>query len=537
MTPKRIRPLPWISAIPALLLAILACSFPTAGSPPTSPTPWLPLIATALPTPAPAATATAMPPLSSPAPAYQPVFKPAPCDFAVPAGYSPQCGYLVVPENRAVTGGASIQLHVAIFRSTAEGPDPDPVVHLAGGPGSSSLDVAAYLFGRGLNAILDRRDFILFDQRGTGHSLPRLACPERDALTPALLDGSLSEDAALQATVDAFRRCRERLVSQGIDLAAYNSAASAADINDLRLVLGVDRLNLYGDSYGTRLALTVMRDYPQAVRSVVLDSTYPLEVNLYTTLAPNAERSFDALFDECAADPACNAAYPDLRNFFYNLVDRLNANPVMVSLSVGGTDYSVRLDGNRLMDVLFGGMYNPVVTAGMPKMIYQVQRGEYSILRERLALYFDTSSALGMGMSVQCAEEVPFNAAGDAFEASKAARPEIAAFFPHSVQYMFSVCQDWTGLAPDPRENQPVTSDIPALILAGELDPITPPAWGQMTAGHLSRAGFYEFRGNGHWVTRSSGCALSMALAFWDNPQAVPDAACLQSQPGLHFLP
>ena len=442
-----------------------------------------------------------------------------------------------MPENRAIPNSPLIQLHVAVFLSTAEGPDHDPVMHLAGGPGSSSLDVAGYLFGQGLDAVLERRDFIFFDQRGTGHSLPRLDCPERNALTPMILSGTLSGEQESQVIVDAFHRCRDRLTAQGIDLSAYNSAASAADVNDLRLALGYNQLNLYGDSYGTRLALTVMRDFPGAVRSVVLDSTYPLEVNLYTTLAPNAERAFDVLFDDCATDLTCNTAYPNLRTVFYNLVAQLNTNPVTVSLSVGGVNYPVLLTGDLLIDVLFVGLYNPVVTTGMPKLIYQIQNGEYSILRNRLSLYFDTSSALGMGTSVQCAEEVPFNSGEDAYTAAQGVQPDIAAFFPQSVQYLFTLCQDWTGVPPNPRENQPVISNIPTLILAGEFDPITPPAWGQMTASHLPNSYYYEFPGNGHWVTRSSRCALSIMLTFLDNPLNPPDASCLGSQGGLQFAP
>jgi len=534
MTIKQTHSFFQLCAFIALLLSIFACNFPTTEFP----TPSVPLTETT----APGQTLvfpTDTPALPSPPPtlAYQPVYNPASCAFPVPGGYRVSCGYLVVPENRASPNSALIQLHVAIFHSIAEGPEPDPVVHLAGGPGSSSLDVAGYMFNQGLDAILDRRDFILFDQRGTGYSLPRLDCPERNALTATLLSGTLSDDESFQAIVDAFHQCRDRLSAQGIDLSAYNSAASAADLNDLRLTLGYNQLNLYGVSYGTRLALTMMRDYPEAVRSVVLDSTYPLEVNLYTALAPNAERAFNVLFDDCAADPTCNATYPNFRAVFYSLVDQLNASPVKVSLSVGGTDTPVLLTGDLLVDVLFVGLYNPFVTASMPKMIYQIRAGEYSILRERLSLYFDTSSALGMGTSVQCAEEIPFNAANDAYTAAQSVQPAIAAFFPQSVQYLFSVCQDWTGIVPDPRENQPVTSAIPTLILAGEFDPITPPAWGQMTASYLTSSYYFEFRGNGHWVTRSSRCALSIALAFWGNPVAPPDAVCLGSQGGVQFVP
>jgi pimeloyl-ACP methyl ester carboxylesterase len=283
--------------------------------------------------------------------------------------------------------------------------------------------------------------------------------------------------------------------------------------------------------------LTMLRDYPEAVRSAVLDSVYPLEVNLYTALAPNAERAFNVLFDDCAADPTCSSSYPNLRAVFYNLVDQLNANPVTVFLSVGGTDTPVALTGDLLIDVLFVGLYNPFVTASMPKMIFQIQRGEYSILRNRLSLYFDTSSALGMGTSVQCAEEVRFNSPDEAYTAAQGVQPAIAAFFPQSVQYLFAVCQDWTGAVPDPRENLPVTSDIPTLVLAGAFDPITPPAWGQMTAGHLTNVYYYEFRGNGHWVTRSSRCALSIALAFWENPVNPQDASCIGSLGGTQFIP
>ena len=382
------------------------------------------------------------------------------------------------------------------------------------------------MFGQGLDAILDQRDFILFDQRGTGYSQPRLDCPERSSITGTLLERGLSFPGNDQIILDAFRRCRDRLVGQGIDLSAYHSAASAADLNDLRLALGYDKLNLYAVSYGTRLALTLMRDYPEAVRSAVLDSVYPLDVNLYTALAPNAERAFNVFFARCAADVSCSASYPDLRGVFYRLVDQLNASPAYTSLSAGGAEYTVRVDGSLLIDVLFVGLYNPAVTASMPQLTYDISQGNYDILRERLSLYFDTARALGMQMSVQCVEEIPFNAVEEAYAAAQGTSPQIAAFYPASVQPLFAACKEWTSVTLDPRENMPVSSEIPALILAGEHDPITPPEWGRLAAQTLQRAYFHEFTGHGHWVTRSSHCALSMALAFWNDPTRNPDGTC-----------
>jgi len=457
---------------------------------------------------------------------YQPTFEPAPCAFPVPSGYSPECGYLIVPENRARPDTQFISLHVGIFRNRSGIPNLDPVIKLSGGPGSSGLNTAGYLLGKGMDAVLEQRDFVVFDQRGTGYSRPRLDCLERAAITPLLLGGRLSAEESKQAIIDSFRRCRDRLIAEGIDLSAYNSAASAADLNDLRLVLGYDKLNLYAISYGTRLALTLMRDYPHVVRSAVLDSAYPLQVNLYTALAPNAERAFNVFFDRCAADPNCSLSYPDLRAVFYRLVDELNAHPVSVSTYIESDNQNVQLDGGLLIDVLFVGLYNPSVTATMPQMIYDIRDGDYDILRERLALYFDGSPALGMQMAVQCSEEFPFNAPEEAYAAAQGVQPQIAAFFPDSVQPLFAVCKEWTVTPPDPRENLAVSSDLPTLVLAGEGDPITPPEWGRMVAGDLSNAYFYEFPANGHWVARSSNCAVLIALAFWENPTSDPGYIC-----------
>jgi pimeloyl-ACP methyl ester carboxylesterase len=510
------------SLILSLCLGIFACSLAPATATPYSPGPDFvhPPTQTVVPS---------EPSLApTPALAYQPMFEPAHCAFPVPAGYNPDCGYLIVPENRARPDTRLIRLHVAIFRNRAGTPNPDPVIKIAGGPGSSGLDTAGYILSKGMDAVLDRRDFIIFDQRGTGYSQPRLDCPERLEITPMLLGEGLSAEESPQAILDAFHRCRERLIAEGVDLSAYTSAASAADMNDLKSVLGYDKLNLYGISYGTRLALTLMRDHPDAVRSAVLDSAYPLQVNLYTALAPNAERAFNVFFDRCAADTDCNASYPDLRRVFYELVDELNTQPVWVSVSVNGGTHQVRVDGGLLIDVLFTGLYNPAVTASMPGMIYAVRAGRFadSILSQRLALYFEPSSALGMQMAVQCAEEFPFNAPQEAYAAAQGVQPQIAAYYPESVQPLFAVCKEWAATPPDLRENQAVHSEVPALVLAGDGDPITPPEWGRLVAEDLSHAYFYEFPGNGHWVTRSSRCAVQMALAFWENPTVDPGSVC-----------
>jgi len=521
--------------IMALLLAALACNLPAPT--PRAPGPAAPPTRTATePPPATAAPSptAALAPTPGAAP-YQPVFEPAACDFALPPGAEAECGYLIVPEDRAQPETASIRMHVAIFRSRAADPAPDPLVYLSGGPGSPALDSAGYLFSFGLGAALEQRDLVLIDQRGTGRSQPRLDCPERHALAALLLERELSPEEETRAVVEAFSRCRARLEEEGVNLAAYHSAASAADLEDLRLALGYPQLNLYAVSYGTRLALTLMRDYPHAVRSAVLDSTYPPQVHLYTALAPNAQRAFQALFRLCAADPGCSAAYPDLETVFYGLVERLTASPLPVTFSANGERYRARLDGGLLVDVLFTGLYNPQAAAAMPAMLYELERGETRRLQPRLALYLDPSSALGMNMAVQCNEEIPFSPPEEANLLAQEVHPAIASFFPASVQPLFAVCQEW-GLAVRAGENEAVTASTPVLILAGEFDPITPPEWGRLAASTLENARFFEFPANGHWVTRSSACALSLALAFWENPARPLDPACTSTPDNLEFV-
>ena len=447
------------------------------------------------------------------APVYTPVFEPAECAFNVPAGQNPICGDLLVPENRA-NPVRTISLHVAVFRSRAapdpNSPPPAPVVYLSGGPGNGGLDLAGYLFQIGLGEVLATRDLILFDQRGTGYSQPRLDCPERQNLAAELLARGLSAPENEAAVAQAFAACRERLVGEGIDLSAYSSAASAADVADLAQALGYPAIDLYAVSYGTRLALTVLRDRPGLVRRAVLDSTLPPQVNLYSQLAANAERAFNAFFAEYQDQ------YPTLRDDFYALVARLNGNPgVLRVVKNDGRAVEVRVDGGLLIDVLFVGLYNPAVTARMPALIYAAANGDFEPLRGRVALYFDEGTALGMQMAVQCNEEIPFVGAGELAANAAGVQPQVAAFYTATMQALFAGCAGWLPAAPDPRENQPVTSDTPVLILAGSVDPITPPDWGRLALETLPNGQFFEFAGQDHWVTRSSGEALRMALEFW----------------------
>jgi len=239
-------------------------------------------------------------------------------------GETVECGYLIVPEDRADPDSRDIRLAVAIFRHPDGAPEPDPIIYLEGGPGGSPLEIRAPNFAYFGPIFAANRDIILFDQRGVGFSEPALDCPALTELYLDLLDFEadgelLTAQEILDRKVEAFMACAEDL-SAVADLSAYNTVANAADVNDLRLALGYDQVNLYGSSYGTRLALGVMRDFSEGVRSVVLDAPYGPDADIYLDTPSSFDRALTVLTKECAADDACNAAYPDLRTCFESYV-------------------------------------------------------------------------------------------------------------------------------------------------------------------------------------------------------------------------
>lgn len=459
-------------------------------------------------------------------------YEPAACPF----GNRPrvECGYLTVPEDRGNPGGATIRLAVAIVRSNSPNPAPDPLVYLSGGPGSGATYIASGL-ALSFGGFMGNRDLIVFDQRGTGYSEPRLICPEVAQALAELSGRTLAPGDKVRAETDALLRCKDRLVGEGVNLAAYSSAASAADMEDLRQTLGYAQWNIIGISYGTRLALTAMRDYPAGIRSVILDSVYPPQVNLYTGMPFAINRAFQTLFDNCAADPGCNASYPDLGNVFYALIDRLNQQPITVQVlnPNNGRFIPMVFDGYRFIDLTFRSVYRTSEIPGLPRMIYDTSNGNYAALADLQSRRMRGGGSQGvshaMYFAVQCNEEILFEPL-EAVQAAAAAYPRLQNFFLDTMEFtenVYTLCAAWGISSPDPRENLPVQSDIPTLILAGEYDPITPPTWAPQTAETLSRSYVYEFPNTGHAVIVTGACPVGIARDFINTPTNAPNSACI----------
>jgi pimeloyl-ACP methyl ester carboxylesterase len=478
----------------------------------------------------------------------------APCPFPV-VGPKPavrvECGWLGVPERRDVPDSPTIHLAVALLRSPSANPRPDPVLYLEGGPGGSSLwaaDLWTY------DPLLAERDIVLLDQRGTGYSLPSLHCDE------------LYSDRFLRA-VEA---CRRRLDAEGVDRTAYTTAAIAADVADLRIALGVAEWNLWGSSYGTRISLAVLRDHPAGIRSVVLESPYPMQIDAYADLPRNSSEALAALFAACAEDAGCATAHPDLEATFLGLVGTLHEHPRKVRIPdpEPGRPRTLLLDGATLVEELLAGLADTAVNPLLPDWLARLADGQLILLGD----YVDERYGAGepgrapegpvgavpapaqpahpelgsdpVFWSVECAEEIDHSrvarSTGDleaavAAEAPAGAPDGLVAAAIRLVVDTYAACDLWDIPAAPAVEDEPVSSDVPTMVLSGSFDSITPPRWAAAAAASLSRAQLFTYPGFGHGIVDFDPCPQQMVRAFLAAPTQPVDADCIEALGGPYF--
>jgi pimeloyl-ACP methyl ester carboxylesterase len=452
-----------------------------------------------------------------------PAFEPGPCPAVVPDDPRVECGTLTVPENRRLSAG-EIVLSVARIRpATAEIGAP-PLLYASGGPGDSSL---VYATERLEQPIVEDRELVLVDLRGTGTSLPSLACPE--AQGPAFTFSAPTDDrVAAQAELDGLARCKRRLERDGVDLRSYDYEESAADLADLRVALGIDEWDVYGISDGGRLALELVRRHPDGVRSLVLDSPVAPQRNVFADW-PYAARAFDVLFDACAADQACNTAHPDLEDRFWDLIPRLRDDPVVQQATTpDGAQGTVAFDDRNTLDILRAGLYDTALLPAIPSLIDLLTNGQGFdvVATEVLARTFDdldTFSA-GAGLSDSCREEVPFVRRKDLARRAR----EVPRFRRVILDDMFrKECKVWDVGRADATVNRPVRSKVPALLLAGEFDPVAPVDSSRAIAKHLPNSTVAEFPGIGHGTQSAHECPRSILRAFLLDPTGQVDTSCV----------
>jgi pimeloyl-ACP methyl ester carboxylesterase len=474
--------------------------------------------------------------LASASRADTPHFVPAACPAkpaAVASVEGARCGYLIVPENRARAGGKTIRLAVAIIPAVATKPAPDPILWLTGGPGYDAFAQASYAIKWDLNR---DRNVILMSQRGTASAAPALMCANIDRFNASSVGLLYDARSTGKLHAQAVAACYSSLAARGIDLSAYNTTQSAADLEELRTALHVAKWNVWGMSYGTYVALTYMRLYPAGIRAAGIDGVVPPDVAGPAFAWPSYKEGLDGIFAACAAQPTCRQRYPDLGATFTRLVGQLEAHPLTVAVKspADGKPIKVVIDGGVLVNVMVPATH---AAAALPSLLAGLAHGEPQQIAEQWAgrqigdpKEYGTFS-YGLTYGVHCAEWAPYVSQADVIAAGRRAFPS----FPESVlaqapqlAYFWQDCAVWNVAKAPASVRDATQSSIPTLVMSGTFDAQTGAQWGAHAAQTLSRAVVVTIPAAAHITVAASPCARSVATSFFDNP-AKPDLACVRS--------
>lgn len=414
------------------------------------------------------------------------------------------CGSLPVlldPEN---PDRGTIDLAIAKIPALNRKPAASAFTFIAGGPGQSSLQgyvSQSAVFDR----ILREHDVILLDQRGTGSSSRQQCESYQDAefKDATVWSAEMSRKAALM--------CAHEL---GEDVAFYTTSTAVQDLEQLRQAMGYQQLDVYGVSYGTRVAQHYLRRYPQFTRTVILDGVVPVNLSLGPTIATDAQHALQMVFDRCANEVGCKNEFGDIAEKFSALRKKLDNAVVEVAMPdpLSGEPGTHRFGPNELGAAIRLMSYSPEMVSLMPLMIHQASMGNFRPLTAQAIQNIDLLEdmlAYGMHNTVVCAEDVPF------FDKSAIDTEALTQTYMGDVAYqgLVETCKVWPSGPIDDDFKQPFESAIPVLLLSGESDPVTPPANAEIAAAYLGNTLSLVVAGQGHNVG-PIGCLPKLMSQF-----------------------
>ena len=437
-----------------------------------------------------------------------------------------RCGKLAVPEDPDDLDGKRIELAVAVVPAIATRAKPDPLFLLAGGPGQGAIEgFVPHLDAFG--GIHRERDLVMVDQRGTGGS-NRLDCD--------MPDDALESDEIPPAELQKLaQECLSKLPGRA---EFYTTSIAVRDLDAVRAALGYQRINLFGGSYGTRVAQHYARRYPARTRTITIDSIVPPALPLVPQIAIEAQRALERVFARCAADPQCNERFRNLTDQFARVDARLRRGPVPVQLPdpVTGEISRIEVARNHLVMMTRMLSYSARTASLLPLLIHEAAtRGNYGPLAAQALMAgedLERMIAMGMHNSVVCSEDAPRFAG-----AVERAALEKSYIGPVMYDGMTAICEIWPRGAVDSDFQGPLHSTIPALLLSGEFDPATPPDYGATAAGGFEQHLHLVIPGQGHGQT-GLPCVQRLLRDFIERGTVDGlDAACVGDiKPAPFFL-
>ncbi len=431
------------------------------------------------------------------------------------------CGSYEVYENRAAANGRKISLNIVVLPAKTSDVEQDPLVFLAGGGVVPATGYAGY-FSKAFADLRQHRDILLIDQRGTGKSNP-LDCD----LDTDPTNAEYRDDARF---VDAVQRCRAKVEAKA-DLHYYTTPFAMDDLDDIREWLGYPRLNLYGVSYGSGAAVVYVRQHPDHVRTITLQGVMPLDVPVWLEYPKSSQQALNHVFSTCAQQQSCHDAFPNLAEEFSTLMKRLGDKPVHIKVKEpeSGEEVVVPIDAEVLGVFVSKVLYSAERIHDLPLMIHLAYSGDYQPLAQKLAIKPDKSIPKGVYLSIVCSEEIP---KFDPASLPAASANSFLGSFRISRELL--ACKQWP-LGWHPKNYRtPVKSDVPALVMNGSLDHVTPPRYGEHVAQSLSNSKHLILPNRGHNDTDPCVAGIVQGFISTGNLNGL-DTSCLAKTDDLSF--
>lgn len=437
-----------------------------------------------------------------------------------------KCGTLAVPENYQEPDGIKIDINVAVLPAIDDSEKKLPLMFLAGGPGQAATELATVLRSR-FYEVRKTRDIILVDQRGTGQS-SQLKC-EQDTFNNV----DVYESLALEFDIQDVKRC---IAEFHQDMSQYNSENAIRDFDAVRHALGHQQINVYGGSYGTRAALLYMRMFPESLKSVTLDSVAPLDMRI-GLFGQSAARSYQLLLDNCNAEESCQQAFPNLDQDFQKVYADLVAEPAELSIPHPrlGTTTKLIVDVAKFVSTIQQNLYHTQGRSMLPLVINQAAKGNFMPLVGMLAQGDEVQPKGGIYasvlMNIACNED--FSQITDQ-EWNADANNSFARDIAH--QGLRLVCPVWPKYQVEPSFYQPIKVDIPTLILSGNLDPVTPPEYGDRADAMLPNSRHIIAKNLSH-IVAVNDCGVGLVAQFIDTLDLTSvDESCIAELPEETFM-
>ncbi|WP_058836046.1 alpha/beta hydrolase [Luteimonas abyssi] len=431
------------------------------------------------------------------------------------------CGRLDVPEDRDAPDARTLALNIAVLPARNQA-GLEPVFFLAGGPGQAATAYAGHI-DAALREVRRSRDIVLVDQRGTGDSNP-LDCVDADG-APLPSDPEQMQDVA---AIEAYAAACLAGLRDRADPRHYTTAAAVADLDAVRAALGVDTVNLIGASYGTRVAQQYAMRHPDRTRTVVLDGVAPNDLIVGAEFARTFEDALGLQAAQCARSAPCAARFPvDAPTRLREVMTRLDSDPVEVEYRDASSGASARgtVTADTVTSLAFLFSYAPETASLLPLMLDEAGQGRYGAL---MALTQMTSQQVAGGMtrgmqwSVLCTEDAPRYRPDQAEADTTILTGEVARMF-------FAACAVWPRGDADANATDAFAGTQPVLLLSGELDPVTPPAYGERVAEQLPNGRHLVLRGQGHG-TLPVGCMPKLLARFVETADVdALDTGCLDA--------